>query len=91
MNVDDYTKNLLDLHTKAMSAEVPTAIKWLQILEGYKMEKELIEFLSDKLDVSESIITTSSHLIDDLGSDRFTIIDLVIDICLLYTSDAADE
>ena len=43
------------------------------------MEK-LIKYLSEKLKVDVSTITPTSHLIDDLDSDDWTNLELVIEI-----------
>jgi acyl carrier protein len=44
------------------------------------MIDKLISYLSHKLDVDEALIKPESHLIDDLGSDDFTIIELIIEV-----------
>ena len=42
--------------------------------------EELIKYLSEKLKVDVSAISPTSHLIDDLDSDDWTNLELVIEI-----------
>ena len=42
--------------------------------------EELIKYLSEKLKVDASAISPTSHLIDDLDSDDWTNLELVIEI-----------
>ena len=44
------------------------------------MMEELIKYLSEKLKVDASAISPTSHLIDDLDSDDWTNLELVIEI-----------
>ena len=56
------------------------------------MMEELVKYLSEKLDVGVSKISATSHLIDDLDSDDWTNLEVIIEVgekfnrCLLYTS-----
>ena len=43
------------------------------------MMEELVKYLSEKLDVDVSKISATSHLIDDLDSDDWTNLEVIID------------
>ena len=42
--------------------------------------EELIKYLSEKLDVDVSAISPTSHLIDDLDSDDWTNLEVIIEV-----------
>jgi len=42
--------------------------------------EELIKYLSEKLDVDASAISPTSHLIDDLDSDDWTNLEVIIEV-----------
>jgi hypothetical protein len=42
--------------------------------------EELIKYLSEKLDVDVSKISATSHLIDDLDSDDWTNLEVIIEV-----------
>ena len=42
--------------------------------------EELIKYLSEKLDVATSAISPTSHLIDDLDSDDWTNLEVIIEV-----------
>ena len=44
------------------------------------MMEELIKYLSEKLDVDVSEISPTSHLIDDLDSDDWTNLEVIIEV-----------
>ena len=44
------------------------------------MMEELIKYLSEKLDVDASKISATSHLIDDLDSDDWTNLEVIIEV-----------
>ena len=46
--------------------------------------EKLRKIICDQLELDEDKITLETNLLDDLGADS-------LDVCLLYTSDAADE
>ncbi len=54
------------------------------------MEK-LIKYLSEKLDVSASEISPTSHLIDDLDSDDWTNLEIIIEVGEKFNHPITDE
>ena len=44
------------------------------------MMEELIKWLSEKLDIDASTIKAESHLIDDLDSDDWTNLEIIIEV-----------
>jgi acyl carrier protein len=53
--------------------------------------EELIKYLSEKLDVDESAIKPESHLIDDLDSDDWTNLEMVIEIGKKWNRPITDD
>ena len=55
------------------------------------MMEELIKYLSEKLDVDESSIKPESHLIDDLDSDDWTNLEVIIEVGKKWNRPITDE
>ena len=55
------------------------------------MMEELIKYLSEKLKVDASTITPSSHLIDDLDSDDWTNLEVIIEVGEKWNRPITDE
>jgi len=53
--------------------------------------EELIKYLSEKLDVDVSEISPTSHLIDDLDSDDWTNLEMVIEIGKKWNRPITDD
>jgi acyl carrier protein len=53
--------------------------------------EELIKYLSEKLDVDVSEISPTSHLIDDLDSDDWTNLEMVIEIGNKWNRPITDD
>jgi acyl carrier protein len=53
--------------------------------------EELIKYLSEKLDVSASEISPTSHLIDDLDSDDWTNLEIIIEVGEKFNRPITDE
>ena len=52
---------------------------------------ELIKYLSEKLDVDVSKISATSHLIDDLDSDDWTNLEVIIEVGEKFGRTITDE
>ena len=55
------------------------------------MMEELIKYLSEKLKVDASTITPTSHLIDDLDSDDWTNLEVIIEVGEKWNRPITDE
>ena len=55
------------------------------------MMEELIKYLSEKLDVDVSEISPTSHLIDDLDSDDWTNLEVIIEVGKKWNRPITDE
>jgi len=53
--------------------------------------EELIKYLSEKLKVDVSTITPTSHLIDDLDSDDWTNLEVIIEVGEKWNRPITDE
>ena len=53
--------------------------------------EELIKYLSEKLDVDVSEISPTSHLIDDLDSDDWTNLEVIIEVGEKFGRTITDE
>ena len=53
--------------------------------------EELIKYLSEKLDVDASAISPTSHLIDDLDSDDWTNLEVIIEVGKKWNRPITDE
>ena len=53
--------------------------------------EELIKYLSEKLDVDASEISPTSHLIDDLDSDDWTNLEVIIEVGKKWNRPITDE
>ena len=53
--------------------------------------EELIKYLSEKLDVDASAISPISHLIDDLDSDDWTNLEVIIEVGKKWNRPITDE
>ena len=53
--------------------------------------EELIKYLSEKLDVDVSEISPNSHLIDDLDSDDWTNLEVIIEVGKKWNRPITDE
>ena len=53
--------------------------------------EELIKYLSEKLDVDASTIKAESHLIDDLDSDDWTNLEIIIEVGKKFNREITDE
>ena len=53
--------------------------------------EELIKYLSEKLDVDVSKISATSHLIDDLDSDDWTNLEVIIEVGEKFNRPITDE
>ena len=53
--------------------------------------EELIKYLSEKLKVDASTITPTSHLIDDLDSDDWTNLEVIIEVGKKWNRPITDE
>ena len=53
--------------------------------------EELIKYLSEKLDVGVSEISPTSHLIDDLDSDDWTNLEVIIEVGKKWNRPITDE
>jgi len=53
--------------------------------------EELIKYLSEKLDVEASSISPTSHLIDDLDSDDWTNLEVIIEVGEKWNRPITDE
>ena len=54
------------------------------------MEK-LIKYLSEKLDIDASKILPTSHLMDDLDSDDWTNLEIIVEVGELFNREITDE
>ena len=54
------------------------------------MEK-LIKYLSEKLDIDASEILPTSHLMDDLDSDDWTNLEIIVEVGELFNREITDE
>ena len=54
------------------------------------MEK-LIKYLSEKLDIDVSKILPTSHLMDDLDSDDWTNLEIIVEVGELFNREITDE
>ena len=55
------------------------------------MMEELIKYLSEKLKVDASTIIPTSHLIDDLDSDDWTNLEVIIEVGEKWNRPITDE
>ena len=55
------------------------------------MMEELIKWLSEKLDVDARTIKAESHLIDDLDSDDWTNLEIIIEVGEKFNREITDE
>ena len=55
------------------------------------MMEELVKYLSEKLDVDASAISPTSHLIDDLDSDDWTNLEVIIEVGKKWNRPITDE
>ena len=55
------------------------------------MMEELIKWLSEKLDIDASTIKAESHLIDDLDSDDWTNLEIIIEVGEKFNREITDE
>lgn len=55
------------------------------------MMEELIKWLSEKLDIDASTIKAESHLIDDLDSDDWTNLEIIIEVGKKFNREITDE
>ena len=55
------------------------------------MMEELVKYLSEKLDVDVSKISATSHLIDDLDSDDWTNLEVIIEVGEKFNRPITDE
>jgi len=55
------------------------------------MMEELIKYLSEKLKVDASAISPTSHLIDDLDSDDWTNLEVIIEVGKKWNRPITDE
>ena len=55
------------------------------------MMEELINWLSEKLDIDASTIKAESHLIDDLDSDDWTNLEIIIEVGKKFNREITDE
>ena len=55
------------------------------------MMEELIKWLSEKLDIDASTIKAESHLIDDLDSDDWTNLEIIIEVGKKWNRPITDE
>ena len=53
--------------------------------------EELIKYLSEKLKVDVSAISPTSHLIDDLDSDDWTNLEVIIEVGKKWNRPITDE
>ena len=53
--------------------------------------EELIKYLSEKLKVDASAISPTSHLIDDLDSDDWTNLEVIIEVGEKWNRPITDE
>ena len=53
--------------------------------------EELIKYLSEKLDVDVSAISPTSHLIDDLDSDDWTNLEVIIEVGKKWNRPITDD
>ena len=53
--------------------------------------EELIKYLSEKLKVDASAISPTSHLIDDLDSDDWTNLEVIIEVGKKWNRHITDE
>ena len=53
--------------------------------------EELIKYLSEKLDVDVSEISPTSHLIDDLDSDDWTNLEVIIEVGKKWNRPITDD
>ena len=53
--------------------------------------EELIKYLSEKLKVDASAISPTSHLIDDLDSDDWTNLEVIIEVGKKWNRPITDE
>ena len=53
--------------------------------------EELIKWLSEKLDIDASTIKAESHLIDDLDSDDWTNLEIIIEVGKKFNREITDE
>ena len=54
------------------------------------MEK-LIKYVSEKLDIEASKILPTSHLMDDLDSDDWTNLEIIVEVGELFNREITDE
>jgi len=54
------------------------------------MEK-LIKYLSEKLDIDASKILPTSHLMDDLDSDDWTNLEIIVEVGEKFNREITDE
>ena len=55
------------------------------------MMEELIKYLSEKLKVDANAISPTSHLIDDLDSDDWTNLEVIIEVGKKWNRPITDE
>ena len=55
------------------------------------MMEELINWLSEKLDIDASTIKAESHLIEDLDSDDWTNLEIIIEVGKKFNREITDE
>ena len=60
-------------------------------VRGESIMEELIKYLSEKLDVDVSKISATSHLIDDLDSDDWTNLEVIIEVGEKFNRPITDE
>jgi len=53
--------------------------------------EELINWLSEKLDIDASTIKAESHLIDDLDSDDWTNLEIIVEVGEKFNREITDE
>ena len=53
--------------------------------------EELIKYLSEKLDIDASKISPTSHLIDDLDSDDWTNLEIIVEVGEQFNREITDE
>ena len=65
--------------------------------DSVSVEERVQKIVCEQLGVSQDEVKLEASFIDDLGADSLDTVELVMafeeefEICLLYTSDAADE
>ena len=94
MKYIDYVLQRINIIGNKHILEFPITLESIERLRKNKMSIEaihVIKFLSKQLDVDEKLVTPNAHLIDDLGADDFTMIEVVTGVEKEFNVKISDE